>query len=151
VQPEPFLRSSCENTANADAPAPRQVLTAHILLAHGSRDPGWCVAIQTVAERIQQLDPAARACCAYLESAAPTLAAAVDGLLTEGVQTIAVWPMFLGLGRHVRADLPRLIAAAQTRVQASHPHVKLALQPAIAEHAQVLDAMAQVILHGPGR
>jgi sirohydrochlorin cobaltochelatase len=134
----------------ADQNAQQRLHAAHILLSHGSRDPEWPVAIQSVAERIQRLNPAVRACCAYLESAEPDLAAAIDDLIAEGARTIAVWPMFLGLGRHARADLPRLIADAQTRLQASHPQVKLTLQPAIAEHAQILDAMVQVILHGPG-
>jgi sirohydrochlorin cobaltochelatase len=55
--------------------------------------------------------------------------------------------MFLGLGRHARADLPRLIADAQQHLRARHPGVALALEPTIAEHAPVLDAMARVILH----
>jgi len=121
-------------------------MPAHILLAHGSRDPQWSAAIQAVAARIRLLDPAAQVRCAYLESVQPDLPAAVDELIAEGAQTIAVWPMFLGLGRHVRTDLPRLIAAAQTQAQARNPDVTVTLQPAIAEHAPVLDAMARVIL-----
>ncbi|MDR2990993.1 MAG: CbiX/SirB N-terminal domain-containing protein [Burkholderiaceae bacterium] len=128
-------------------PAPRSA-PAHILLAHGSRDPQWPAAIQAVAARIQALDSAVRVRCAYLELAQPNLAAAIAELIAEGAQTIAVWPMLLGLGRHARADLPRLIAAAQTQIQARHPDITIVLQPAIAEHAPVLDAMAQVILGG---
>jgi sirohydrochlorin cobaltochelatase len=121
--------------------------TAHILLAHGSRDPLWASAIKAVAERVRRLDPAAQVCCAYLELAQPDLAAAIDELLAQGAQTITVWPMLLGLGRHARADLPRLIAAAQAQVRTRDSGVTITLQPAIAEHAPVLDAMAQVIAH----
>jgi sirohydrochlorin cobaltochelatase len=120
-------------------------MTAHVLLAHGSRDPQWPAAIEAVANRIRQLDPAARVRCAYLELAQPDLDAAIGQLITEGAQTIAVWPMFLGLGRHARADLPRLIAEAQARIQTRHPNVTITLQPAIAEHTPVLEAMARVI------
>jgi sirohydrochlorin ferrochelatase len=55
--------------------------------------------------------------------------------------------MFLGLGRHARTDLPHLIADAQVSLRTRHPNVTLTLQPVITEHASVLDAMAQVILH----
>jgi len=122
------------------------LVTAHVLLAHGSRDPQWPAAIQAVATRIRQLDPAALVRCAYLESAQPDLITAIGELIAEGAQTIAVWPMFLGLGYHARADLPRLIAAAQAQVRTDTPTVTITLQPAIAEHASVLDAMAQVVL-----
>ena len=119
--------------------------TAHILLAHGSQDPQWPAAVQAVAERIRRLDPRVRIRCAYLEWARPDLAAAIEELIAEGAQAIAVWPMFLGLGRHAREDLPRLIALAQAQIQTHSPSVTLTLQPAIAEHTSVLDAMAQVI------
>jgi len=120
-------------------------MPAHILLAHGSRDPQWPAAIEAVAACVQRLDPAAQVRCAYLEQATPDLAAAVDDLAAQGAQRIAVWPMFLGLGRHAREDLPRLVAAAQAR----HPGVRIALQAPIAEHAPVQEAMARAILHKP--
>jgi len=121
--------------------------TAHVLLAHGSRDPQWPAAIEAVAARVRQLDPAARVRCAYLESAQPDLDAAIDQLMAEGAQSIAVWPMFLGLGRHAREDLPRLVAAAQARIGANPRSVRLWLQAPVAEHALVQEALAKVILH----
>jgi len=129
---------------------PSGPVTAHILLAHGSRDPRWAAAVEAVAERVRQLDPAAHVCCAYLGLAQPDLTAAMDQLLAQGAQTIAVWPILMGLGRHARTDLPRLVAAAQSQLQTRDPGVRLTLQPAIAEHAPVLDAMAQVIAHQAG-
>jgi sirohydrochlorin cobaltochelatase len=125
------------------------LITAHILLAHGSRDPQWLTTIEVVAERVRRLDPAAQVRCAYLELAQPDLATAIGQLIAEGAQTIAVWPMLLGLGRHARADLPRLIAAAKAQIQAHASDVTITLQPAIAEYALVLDAIAQVIAHKP--
>ena len=128
---------------------------AHILLAHGSRDPHWSAAIEAVAARIRQLDPTARACCAYLEQAQPDLSAALDTLLAAhepgSALTVLIWPMFLGLGRHARTDLPRTIAQIQANVRTHNPNVTLALQPAIAEHALVQDAMARTILHKPSK
>ncbi|MDR0479136.1 MAG: CbiX/SirB N-terminal domain-containing protein, partial [Burkholderiaceae bacterium] len=123
--------------------------TGHILLAHGSRDPEWPAAIDAVAARIRQLNPATPVRCAYLEHTQPDLASALDALLAQRALTILIWPMFLGLGRHARDDLPRLIAGEQERIHARRPDITLALQPAIAEDDRVLDAIARVILHKP--
>ncbi|MDR0276191.1 MAG: CbiX/SirB N-terminal domain-containing protein [Burkholderiaceae bacterium] len=117
--------------------------TAHVLLAHGSRDPHWPAMIEAVAACVRRLEPGTRVRCAYLERARPDLASAIDGLVAEGARSIAVWPMFLGLGRHAREDLPRLTAAAQER----HPSVRITLQSPIAEQTPVQKAMAQAILH----
>jgi sirohydrochlorin cobaltochelatase len=132
---------------HADSTSPHSTTPAHILLAHGSRDPEWPAIVQAVAARIGRLDPMAQVRCAYLALIQPDLTTAIDELTTEGARTIAVWPMFFGLGHHVRADLPRLIAVAQAQIQARDPGVTITLQPAITEHGPVLDAMAQVIAH----
>ena len=50
--------------------------------------------------------------------------------------------MFLGTGRHARDDLPRLVDA----LRAQHPGIDFTLQAAIAEHPDVLHAMAAAAL-----
>lgn len=122
--------------------APRPARPAIVLFAHGSRDPLWAAPIEAVAERIRALAPDATVACAYLEYTAPTLDTVVAQLAADGTTTIAVWPMFLGAGRHAREDLPRLVEALRSR----YPDTAFRLQPAIAEHPQVLEAMATATL-----
>ncbi len=112
--------------------------TATVLFAHGSRDPAWRAPIEAIAARMQALAPGARVRCAYLEYTEPTLPQAVEGLLAEGATAVAIWPMFLGTGRHAREDLPVLV----DELRAAHPGVTFTLHPAIAEHPDVLQAMA---------
>ena len=76
---------------------------------------------------------------------APDLPSAVEALLQDGVEAITVWPMFLGTGRHAREDLPRLME----QLRARHARVRFTLRPAIAEHPDVLQAMACAALE-PG-
>ena len=121
------------------APSTRPAI---VLFAHGSRDPLWRAPIEAVAERIRTLAPGAAVACAYLEYTEPTLETVVAQLAGSGATAIAVWPMFLGTGRHARDDLPRLVDAL--RVQ--HPGIDFTLQPAIAEHPDVLHAMAAAAL-----
>ena len=118
--------------------------TATVLFAHGSRDPAWRAPIEAVAARMRELSPGARVMCAYLEYTSPTLQDAVDALRAAGATSVAIWPMFLGTGRHAREDLPRLV----DELRDAHPGVAFTLHPAIAEHADVLLAMASAAL-GP--
>ena len=115
---------------------------AIVLFAHGSRDPLWRAPIEAVAERIRTLAPGAAVACAYLEYTEPTLETVVAQLAGSGATAIAVWPMFLGTGRHARDDLPRLVDA----LRAQHPGIDFTLQAAIAEHPDVLHAMAAAAL-----
>ncbi|MCX7246903.1 MAG: CbiX/SirB N-terminal domain-containing protein [Burkholderiales bacterium] len=113
-----------------------------ILLAHGSRDPLWRQPMEAVAERIRQLAPAIQVRCAYLEITAPDLAASTADLVQRGVSFITIVPMFLGIGKHARDDLPVLLAA----LKASHPQVSFVLRPAIGEEAQMIELLARIAL-----
>ncbi len=113
-----------------------------ILLAHGSRDPLWRQPMEAVAERIRQLAPTIQVRCAYLEITAPDLAASTAELVQQGVSFITIVPMFLGIGKHARDDLPILLA----KLKASHPQVSFVLRPAIGEEAQMIELLARIAL-----
>lgn len=113
-----------------------------ILFAHGSRDPLWSQPMEAVAERTRQLDPQALVRCAYLELTAPDLPACAAELVASGVQSITIVPMFLGVGKHAREDLPHLVADLQHR----YPGVAWQLQGAIGEDARVTDLLARIAL-----
>mgnify|MGYP003549681440 CR=1 FL=1 len=121
---------------------PDTTLRGIVLFAHGSRDPRWPEPIEAIAARMRALDAQARVVCAYLELTAPDLPTAVQTLLADGAQSIRIWPMFLGAGRHAREDLPRLVQALRTR----HRGLHITLEPAIAEHPEVLETMARTAL-----
>jgi sirohydrochlorin cobaltochelatase len=113
-----------------------------VLLAHGSRDARWRAPVEAVARRVQALDPSARVACAYLELALPDLGAAADSLIASGATAIRVLPLFLGMGKHVREDLPRLLDPLQAR----HPDVAFTLRPAVGEDAEVIELLARKAL-----
>ncbi|MEY4884268.1 MAG: hypothetical protein RIS34_2122 [Pseudomonadota bacterium] len=113
-----------------------------VLFAHGSRDPLWRKPVEAVAARMREREPGALVICAYLELTEPDLVAATQNLLAQGAQTVRVVPMFLGVGRHAREDLPLLIDA----LKASHPQVVFTLQQAIGEDERLIDLMADIAL-----
>ena len=113
-----------------------------IVFAHGSRDPLWRVPIEAVARHIQSLAPQLHVRCAYLELTLPDLPTSAAELAALGVTAITVVPLFLGVGRHAREDLPLLLASMQT----NHPHIRFTLRPAIGEETQVIELMARIAI-----
>ena len=113
-----------------------------VLLAHGSRDERWRAPVEAVARRVVALDPSARVACAYLELVAPDLRTAAEGLIAHGTAAIRVVPLFLGMGRHVREDLPRLLDELRQR----HPAVGFSLAQAVGEEPEVIELLARTAL-----
>jgi sirohydrochlorin cobaltochelatase len=118
-----------------------------VLFAHGSRDPRWREPIEAVAQAVQRQAPQAAVRCAYLELAEPDFATAVQELFERGVRRLRVVPMFLGMGKHAREDLPALVAAAR----AQHPGLDVELLGAVGEASEVVNLLADLSLRGlPG-
>lgn len=115
---------------------------AIILFGHGSRDALWHLPIQAVAERIRITSPSTTVTCAYLELTEPSLGDAAASLINVGVSDITILPLFLGVGRHAREDLPALIAD----LKQNHPSTVFQVQPAVGENPAVLDLLAEIAL-----
>lgn len=113
-----------------------------ILFAHGSRDPLWKLPIEAVARRIHERQPGAQVACAYLELTTPDLPSVTAQMVREGAAQIRIVPMFLGVGRHAREDLPALLS----QLQATHPEVEFELQPAVGEDPRLIDQIAQIAI-----
>lgn len=113
-----------------------------ILLAHGSRDPLWRKPIEDVARRARDLEPQTQVRCAYLELTEPDLPGCVAEMARTGVLNITIVPMFLGVGKHAREDLPRLVS---TLMQA-YPQITFRQQASIGEDARVVDLLAKMVL-----
>ncbi len=117
-------------------------LTGIILFAHGSRDALWRKPVEAIARRIKVLDPARQVACAYLELTEPDILGCTQGLAEQGVQSITVVPLFLGVGKHAREDLPLLL----DKLIALHPAIRFTLQPAIGEDDRVIELIAKIAL-----
>jgi len=115
---------------------------AIVLFAHGSRDPLWHKPMEAVAERIRAQSPEVEVTCAYLELSQPDLPDTAAKLVANGVNHITIVPMFLGVGRHAREDLPELVV----QLKAQHPSVTFHLQAAVGEDARLLDMLATIAL-----
>jgi sirohydrochlorin cobaltochelatase len=116
--------------------------TAIILFAHGSRDPLWRLPIEAVATEIRRRDAQVQVCCAYLELCLPSLPQAAADFIASGVTHIRVFPLFLGVGKHAREDLPVIME----EIRAAHPGVHLDLLPTAGESPALTALMADIAL-----
>jgi sirohydrochlorin cobaltochelatase len=113
-----------------------------VLFAHGSRDPLWRLPIEAVAQQIKNMSPSTEVMCAFLELTSPDLPTCVQKMSEQGLAHISVVPMFLGIGKHAREDLPELMQELKT----SHPHIQFDLRRAIGEEPELTLAMAKIAL-----
>jgi sirohydrochlorin cobaltochelatase len=118
---------------SGDASAARAV----ILLDHGSREPEANAQLAEVAKLVAARLPGRRVACAHLTLAAPSLAEAATDCVRAGARAIVVVPVFLAAGRHVREDLPRLLAEVAT----AHPTVSFRLARALGADAALADLL----------
>ncbi|NSL56229.1 sirohydrochlorin chelatase [Uliginosibacterium aquaticum] len=115
-----------------------------ILFAHGARDPEWARPLQRLREAVLARRPEADVRLAFLEFMTPSLPEAIDAAAAVGATDVAVVPVFLAQGGHVRRDVPAMLETACAR----HPALEIRLQPVLGEAQSVLDAMAEVVLAG---
>ena len=112
-----------------------------VLFAHGSRDPQWASPFKKIQRQLSEKLPGAEIRLAYLEIMEPSLDEALADLVTAGVKSIRIVPLFLGYGGHIRKDLPELVAAA-------NPKVKVTIEPPVGEAPEVIAAIAALIGRG---
>ena len=112
-----------------------------ILFAHGSREPEWALPFERIASELRKRFLVE---LAYLERMNPTLDEAVASAVTKGAQRVRIVPVFLGVGGHIKEDLPKLAGAARAR----HPGVEIVLETTIGEREEITQAIAAVISKG---
>jgi sirohydrochlorin cobaltochelatase len=132
---------------------------AIILFAHGSRDPLWRAPLEAVASAIAKQQPNIPVRCAYLELCTPDLPTVTTEIIADCATfywargqndtknreqnvplRVRIVPMFLGMGKHAREDLPELVTALRT----AHPSVHFEVVAPIGEDARVTALLAHI-------
>lgn len=109
-----------------------------ILLAHGSSDAMWKVPFETLYDTVSTLCGGERVSLAYMELCEPDLAQAINAL-PDTVRSIAVLPLFLAAGKHLRQDVPKQIEALTSNGR------QVQLLPPVGEDKAVQEAMQAII------
>ena len=112
--------------------------TALVLFAHGSRDPEWARPFEALRDRLQRRLPDTPVVLAFLEQMRPGLPEAIATLADQGIERVTVLPLFMAQGRHLREELPRIIA----RACEDNPGVLVRTSAAVGEVESLLHAIA---------
>lgn len=113
-----------------------------LVFAHGSKDPLWRKPVEAVVTTIESLSPTTLVRSAFLEWTEPTLSIAAADLVSMGATQIRILPMFLGIGKHLREDLPSLM----DDLRQAYPRVDIAVLPSVGENQQVTTLLARIAL-----
>jgi len=115
-----------------------------LLFGHGARDPEWARPFEAVAARIHAERPALPLALAFLEFMQPDFATAAGTLAAAGCSRVHILPLFLGVGGHVRKDVPALVEGLRAR---HGEGIEWILHPPVGDAEPVSRAMTEVALN----
>ncbi len=115
-----------------------------VLFAHGARDPAWSRPFEAIRDIVRARRPEFPVELAFLELMSPNLEDAVRTLAGKGVAAITIFPLFMAPGGHIRNDLPRIVED----LRATHAGLPIAIQSAVGEVPEILEAIAAWVLAG---
>ena len=113
-----------------------------VLFAHGASDPQWARPFEAIRDRVRDVLPGRPVSLAYLESMSPTLEDAIDLLCKQGATHVAVLPLFMSQGAHLKRDVPRILDA----IREAHPGVEITLESAVGDVPEILDVIAAWVI-----
>ncbi|MBI2437235.1 MAG: CbiX/SirB N-terminal domain-containing protein [Lentisphaerae bacterium] len=109
---------------------PRFAGSCLVLLAHGSRRPGWRAPFEEMLADLRREAGADAVCLAYMQLAKPGLGAVVRDLTEHGVRAIRILPLLISTGSHADGDIPAEVA----KLRQKHPDVAMEILPPIGSH-----------------
>ncbi|MAE95980.1 MAG: cobalamin biosynthesis protein CbiX [Deltaproteobacteria bacterium] len=112
-------------------------MRAIVLVDHGSREPAANEQLDRLARLVAERRPDDLVRAAHMELAPPSLAEAIDACIAAGAREVDVHPFFVAPGRHVREDIPRLVAEAGAR----HAGARIRLSEPLGLHPSIVDAV----------
>jgi sirohydrochlorin cobaltochelatase len=109
--------------------------SAIILFAHGARETEWARPFEDVRDRLRA--EGLRVELAYLEIMKPSLDEAARILGAEGVKTATIVPLFLAQGKHLKRELPEMVAV----LRRYHVGMEFRVAPALGDEPEILAAI----------
>ena len=116
--------------------------SALVLFAHGSRDPKWAEPFKAIQGQIRTQAPDTPVELAFLELMQPGIQECLIELANKSVKRISIVPIFLAAGRHLREDLPALVAP----IQKQYPHLVINVTAPIGDIPEFQAAIAKLAL-----
>lgn len=109
-----------------------------VLLAHGSSDEDWSNTFVQMTQPICSSQE--NVALAFMELSTPLLEDLVKDAAASGYDSVAVLPLFLAKGRHLKQDVPSMLSTYQQRYS-----INTRLLPPIGEHPKLAEAIHTII------
>jgi sirohydrochlorin cobaltochelatase len=123
------------------------LLSAYLLVSHGSRDPRPQVAVDRLAQQLSlylQQDSPALVATAQLELADRSLHLQIidftDKCIENGIERVTILPLFLNPGVHVMEDIPAEVALAKREIG---ERLKLTVAPFLSTYPDFINLFAE--------
>ncbi len=101
---------------------------AIVLIGHGSRRPEANEALERLRELVASgAEGSPRGEIAFLQFAAPDIAAAIESLALDGLCRIVLVPVFFYEGAHVVYDIPQIVEAERRK----RPELTISVAPVL--------------------
>ena len=117
----------------------RNVTTALVLIAHGSRHELANDDLHDLARRLRSSGRYAIVAPAFLELTEPTIRQAAENCVQQGANRIILLPYFLSAGVHVQRDLQ----AHRDELARAYPRGTVVLAEPLGRHPLLLDIVLQ--------
>lgn len=100
--------------------------------------------MHAMAQAITQAQPDLVALCAFLELCEPTAEQAIEQLIAQnsGLEQVVIYPVFLGMGMHLREDLPEIEQALQKQF----PDIAIHFTQALGMDKQLIELVSRSVL-----
>ncbi|MFI6520550.1 sirohydrochlorin chelatase [Spirillospora sp. NPDC050679] len=111
--------------------------TPVVAVAHGSRDPRAAATVAELLEAVRARRPEVPVHASFLDHAAPSPAAVLDGLARRGAHRAVVLPLLLTAAYHSKTDIP----GALRQVRRRHPRLDLRTAATLGPHPLLVGAL----------
>jgi sirohydrochlorin cobaltochelatase len=113
-------------------------MTVLLGVAHGSKDDRAQQVVRDLLAATERIRPGLRTASAYIDNAAPSIAAAITDLVEDGVDDIALLPLLLTPASHSKTDLAASVQAARL----AHPRARFRYGRPLGPHPVLVDVLA---------
>jgi len=113
-----------------------------VLLAHGSKDPRWCIPFEKIVDAVRQQSEKTNVRLAYMEFVEPTLMDVAWECVGRQILHLRVLPLFLSIGAHLATDVPE----QANRVREQFPQLEVEVLAPVGEDPRFAGLIQQIVM-----
>ena len=113
-----------------------------VLMAHGSKDPRWCLPFERIVDAVQGQSVKTRVRLAYMEFVEPTLMDVARECVGQQILHLKILPLFLSIGAHLATDVPEQVNEAK----AQFPQLEIEVLAPVGEDPRLAGLIQQIVI-----